>query len=34
MHNQNNKIEITYGNEYLKEIINEILKEQFIKLLD
>ena len=34
MHNQNNKIEITYGNEDLKEIINKILKEQFIKLLD
>ena len=34
MHNQNNKIEITYGNNSLKEICNEILKEEFIKLLD
>ena len=33
MHNQNNKIEITYGSNSLKEICNEILKKEFIKLL-
>ena len=34
MDNQNNRIEIIYGNEKLKEIYNEILKEEFIKLLN
>ena len=34
MYNQNNKIEIAYGNESLKEICNYILKEEFIKLLN
>ena len=33
MHNQNNKVEITYGSNSLKEICNEILKREFIKLL-
>ena len=32
MYNQNNKIEIAYGNNSLKEICNEILKQEFIKL--
>ena len=34
MYNQNNKIEIAYGNESLKEICNDILKGEFIKLLN
>ena len=34
MYNQNNKIEITYGSNSLKEICNDILKEKFIKLLN
>ncbi len=34
MDNQNNKIEITYGSNNLKEIYNDILKDQFIKLLN
>ena len=34
MYNQNNKIEITYGSNSLKEICNDILKEEFIKLLN
>ena len=34
MYNQNNKIETTYGSNSLKEICNDILKEEFFKLLD
>lgn len=34
MYNQNNEIKITYGNNSLKEICNDILKGEFIKLLN
>ena len=34
MDNQNSKIEITYGNDSLKEICNDILKEKLIKLFN
>ena len=33
MYNQNNKIEVIYGNNSLKEICNEILKKELIKIL-
>ena len=34
MNNKVGKIEITYGNNSIKEICNEILKKEFIKLLN
>ncbi len=34
MENRNSKVEITYGNESLKEIYKEILQQEFVKLLN
>ncbi len=34
MYDQNKKIEVTYGNGKLKEILSDILKEEFIRLLN
>ncbi len=34
MYNQNNEMKITYGKDSLKEICNDILKGEFIKLLN
>ncbi len=34
MNSQNNEIQIAYGNKDLKEILNEILEQEFIRLFN